>query len=63
VDIGAHLIATLDVPPPDTMGQTFDALAKAGILGADLASRMKKSVGFRDIAIHDYEAIDWLIAA
>lgn len=59
VDIGAHLIATLDVPPPDTMGQTFDALVRAGILSADLAARMKKSVGFRNIAVHEYESIDW----
>ena len=59
VDIGAHLIATLEVPPPDTMGQTFDILARAGILSADLATRMKKSVGFRNIAVHDYETIDW----
>lgn len=59
VDIGAHLIATLDVPPPDTMGQTFDILARAGILSVDLAARMKKSVGFRNIAVHAYESIDW----
>lgn len=59
VDIGAHLIAALDVPPPDTMGQTFDTLARAGILSADLATRMKKAVGFRNIAVHDYETIDW----
>ena len=59
VDIDAHLIATRDVPPPDTMGQTFDVLARAGILSADPAARMKKSVGFRNIAVHDYETIDW----
>lgn len=29
VDLGAHLIADLDVLPPDTMDQTFDALAHA----------------------------------
>jgi hypothetical protein len=27
VDIGAHLIAGMEVSPPDTMGQTFDILA------------------------------------
>ena len=59
VDIGAHLIATLDVPPPDTMGQTFDILARAGILNADLATQMKKAVGFRNIAVHEYETVDW----
>jgi hypothetical protein len=32
VDIGAHLISGMRVPPPDTMGQTFGLLAKAGVL-------------------------------
>lgn len=62
VDIGAHLIAQMEVPPPDTMGQTFDRLADAGVIGPDLAVRLKKAVGFRNIAVHNYEAIDWAIA-
>lgn len=42
VDIGAHLIAGLDVPPPQTMGQTFDTLARAGYIDGAIASRLKK---------------------
>lgn len=61
VDIGAHIVAQMQVPPPDTMGQTFDLLAQAGVLTAALAGRMKKAVGFRNIAVHSYEAIDWRI--
>jgi uncharacterized protein YutE (UPF0331/DUF86 family) len=61
VDIGAHLIAGMDVPPPDTMGQTFDLLAQGGVLDRDLASRLKKAVGFRNIAVHNYENINWEI--
>ena len=61
VDIGAHLIAAQNKPAPDTMGQTFDTLADMGVISADLAMRMKKSVGFRNIAVHNYEAIDWTI--
>jgi uncharacterized protein YutE (UPF0331/DUF86 family) len=61
VDIGAHLIAGMEVPPPDTMGQTFDILARAGMLNDALASSLKKAVGFRNIAIHNYEAINWHI--
>jgi len=61
VDIGAHLIAAKEIPAPDTMGQTFDALATLGIISPELAARMKKAVGFRNIAIHNYEAIDWEI--
>ena len=59
VDIGAHLISETELPPPDTMGQTFDVLNKAGMIGADLAVRMKKAVGFRNIAVHNYAAINW----
>ena len=62
VDIGAHLIAVKDKPAPDTMGQTFDVLTDMGVLSAELAVRMKKAVGFRNIAVHNYEAIDWEIA-
>ncbi|MGH8555992.1 MAG: type VII toxin-antitoxin system HepT family RNase toxin [Methylococcales bacterium] len=61
VDIGAHLIAGMDVPPPDTMGQTFDALAKAGVIHENLAMQLKKAVGFRNIAVHNYEEIEWAI--
>ena len=61
VDIGTHIIAGMEVPPPDTMGQTFDILAQAGVIHDDLAKRLKKSVGFRNIAVHNYEKIDWAI--
>jgi uncharacterized protein YutE (UPF0331/DUF86 family) len=59
VDIGAHLIAGMDVPPPDTMGQTFDILAQAHVHSPELALRLKKAVGFRNMAVHNYKAIDW----
>lgn len=59
VDIGAHLIAGMEVSPPDTMGQTFDLLAQEGILSNELASNLKKAVGFRNIAVHSYESINW----
>jgi uncharacterized protein YutE (UPF0331/DUF86 family) len=61
LDIGAHLISGMEVPPPDTMGQTFDLLAQAGVLTAPLAISLKKAVGFRNIAVHSYEAINWHI--
>lgn len=61
VDIGAHLIAGMAEPPPDTMGETFDALTKAGVIHENLAMQLKKAVGFRNIAVHNYRKIDWTI--
>lgn len=61
VDIGAHLISSSELPLPDTMGQTFDVLAEAGIIREEIATRMKKAVGFRNLAVHNYDAINWEI--
>jgi uncharacterized protein YutE (UPF0331/DUF86 family) len=58
VDIGAHMISGMNVPPPDTMGHTFDILAQSGILTTELAHSLKKAVGFRNIAVHNYDAIN-----
>lgn len=61
VDIGAHLVTATQLSPPDTMGQTFDILMEAGIINAELAGRMKRAVGFRNLAIHNYDVINWTI--
>lgn len=61
VDIAAHMVAGSDFPPPDTMGKTFDQLAQAGFIPVELADRMKKAVGFRNVAVHAYETVDWHI--
>ncbi|BAO79949.1 uncharacterized conserved protein [Serpentinimonas raichei] len=61
VDIGAHFIAASELPPPATMGQTFDLLAQAGVVDAQLADQLKKAVGFRNLAMHNYDAINWHI--
>lgn len=61
VDIGAHLISTTELSPPDTMGQIFDVLAACQFISVDLAERIKKAVGFRNLAVHNYDAINWCI--
>lgn len=37
------------------------ALAAADVIARDLAVRLKKAVGFRNIAVHNYEVIDWKV--
>lgn len=59
VDIGARIIARLDLNPPLTMAETFECLKESGVLSPHTCMRMKKSVGFRNIAVHEYHAINW----
>jgi uncharacterized protein YutE (UPF0331/DUF86 family) len=61
VDIGLHIVSDLEIPVPDTMAQTFDALRRAGCLSPETAERMIKAVGFRNTAVHAYQEIDWAI--
>jgi len=62
VDIAAHWVASLeDIPAPGTMGGMFDALVQKKLIDREIGERMKSSVGFRNIAVHNYESIDWKI--
>lgn len=61
VDLASHLLAERDLPAPGTMGEAFDQLAQAGVIEPALALRMKKAVGFRNIAVHAYDTINWHI--
>lgn len=61
VDIAAHMIAESEAPAPQTMGESFDGLLQIGIVDAQLARRLKRAVGFRNIAVHNYQAINWTI--
>jgi len=61
VDIGSHIISHADHPAPQTMGNVFAILQEIGAISAPTCDRLKKAVGFRSIAIHQYEAINWAI--
>jgi len=59
VDAGSHILLDCDTASPESMAGVFMALGEAGILAIPLAVRMAKAAGFRNIAVHEYESIDW----
>lgn len=61
VDIGSHLISNTDHAAPQTMGEVFTILNKISAVSLETCERLKKAVGFRNIAVHNYEAINWEI--
>ncbi len=59
VDIGSHSISATDEPAPTTMGGVFVTLERLGVISTATADAMRKAVGFRNVAVHNYEAINW----
>jgi uncharacterized protein YutE (UPF0331/DUF86 family) len=59
VDIAFHIIADSEMPVPGNMGESFERLQNLGLISGVLAARMKKAVGFRNIAVHAYQEINW----
>ena len=58
VDIAAHILAEQLYEQTPTMAETFLALSRHGLLDSQLASRLAKAVGFRNIAVHEYNTLD-----
>ncbi|MCB1935979.1 MAG: DUF86 domain-containing protein [Nitrosomonas sp.] len=61
VDIGSHIISQSEQTTPKTMGDIFAVLQQMGAISAQTRTQLKKAVGFRNVAVHQYEAINWEI--
>jgi uncharacterized protein YutE (UPF0331/DUF86 family) len=57
LDMGHHVIRRDKLGLPQSARQVFDLLADAGRMDATLAESLKKMVGFRNIAVHDYQTL------
>ena len=57
LDIGHHLIRRERLGVPQSAPDVFDMLAQASWIDTALAAALKKMVGFRNIAVHNYQAL------
>jgi uncharacterized protein YutE (UPF0331/DUF86 family) len=58
IDLAAHLISGRAWGLPDSLKAHFRILADQRVIDPGLADRLRSMVGFRNIAVHDYEKID-----
>jgi uncharacterized protein YutE (UPF0331/DUF86 family) len=58
IDLATHIIASEGLGIPDTIRGNFVLLEHAKVITKTLSRKMQSMVGFRNIAIHDYQAID-----
>lgn len=58
IDLATHIVASESLGLSDTIGGNFVLLEEAKIITKSLSRKMQSMVGFRNIAIHDYQALD-----
>ncbi|MEE9397764.1 MAG: DUF86 domain-containing protein [Methylococcales bacterium] len=57
LDMGQHLIRRERLGVPQSARDVFNLLAQGGWLDKSLAESLKRMVGFRNIAVHDYQTL------
>ena len=57
LDMGQHLIRRERLGVPQSARDVFALLAQGGWIAPALADGLKRMVGFRNIAVHDYKAL------
>ncbi len=57
LDMGQYLIRRERLGVPQGARDVFSLLAAGGWIDAALAEKLKKMVGFRNIAVHQYQAL------
>jgi len=58
IDIAAHIIAGEGFGLPGSLKDHFNLLVKNNIISPALGDKMNAMVGFRNIAVHEYQNID-----
>ncbi|MTT31416.1 DUF86 domain-containing protein [Terrilactibacillus sp. BCM23-1] len=58
IDLAMHVVSEERLGLPQTSREAFDMLASQSIITKETAYLMKAMVGFRNIAVHDYQTIN-----
>ena len=58
IDAAMHLVRIHRLGVPQETREAFDLLERAGHLDVSLANRLRKMVGFRNVAVHDYQKLN-----
>jgi len=61
IDLAMHIVAVKKLGLPQQSRDAFTLLEAEGILSSPLSDKMKAMVGFRNIAVHDYQEINLVI--
>ena len=57
IDVSTHIIRVNNLGVPKTSRDVFSLLQEHKVISIKVSEQMKKMVGFRNIAVHDYQNI------
>ncbi len=63
IDLAQHVVHRQRLGVASSARELFDLLRTAGYLPEELAAALKRMVGFRNIAVHEYRKLDPAILA
>lgn len=58
IDLAMYVVSQRRLGVPQECRDAFALLQASGILPADLAARMQRMVGFRNVAVHEYTRLN-----
>lgn len=58
IDVAMHIVSEHKLGVPKASREGFKLLEEAGLIDATLAKTLMNMVGFRNIAVHDYQALE-----
>src|SRR5699024_2700874 len=58
IDLAMYIVSERKLGVPKASREAFQLLQEANIIEASLAKSLMNMVGFRNIAVHDYQALD-----
>lgn len=58
IDVANHLIKEHQLGIPQSARDSFELLTKGEIITGDIASKLKRMIGLRNIALHDYQSLN-----
>lgn len=58
IDISMHIVSKKKLGIPQNSRDAFEVLNLAGIISDDLLKKIKGMIGFRNIAVHNYQKLN-----
>ena len=58
IDLAMHICMEQKLGAPVSSADAFNRLFTANILSSDITDRMQKMVGFRNVAVHEYQSLN-----